>query len=66
MSPFKALYGQECPTPLKWIDPMLEVQASKEILDEMQQQVDLICSKIKIAQDRQKSYADSHRLDREF
>ena len=60
MSPFKALYGQECLTPLKWTNPMLKVQASKEILDEMQQQTDLIHSEIKIAQDRQKSYVDSH------
>ena len=37
MSPFKALYGQECLTPLKWTDPMIRVQASKEMLDEMQQ-----------------------------
>ena len=42
MSPFKALYGQECLTPLKWTDPMIRVQASKEMLDEMQQQTDLI------------------------
>ena len=35
MSPFKALYGQECLTPLKLIDPMLKVQASKKMLDEM-------------------------------
>ena len=24
MSPFKALYGQECLTPLKWTDPMFD------------------------------------------
>ena len=42
MSPFQALYGQECLTPLKWTDPMIKVQASKEMLDEMQQQTDLI------------------------
>ena len=51
MSPFKALYGQECLTPLKWTDPLLKVQASKEMLDEMQQQTDLIRQEIKIAQD---------------
>ena len=51
MSPFQALYGQECVTPLKWIDPMIRVQASKEMLDEMQQQTDLICLDIKGAQD---------------
>ena len=66
MSPFKALYGQECLTPLKWIDPMLKVQASKEMLDEMQQQTDLIRFEIQAAQDRQKAYADSHRSEREF
>ena len=60
MYPFKALYGQKCLTPLKWTDPMIKVQASKEMLDEMQQQINLICSKIKIAKDCQKSYVDSH------
>ena len=40
MSPFKALYGQECLTPLKWNDPMVKVQTSQDILDEMQQQTD--------------------------
>ena len=66
MSPFKALYGQECLTPLKWTDPMIRVQASKEMLDEMQQQTDLIKFKMKAAQDRQKQYADSRRSDRQF
>ena len=58
MSPFKALYGQECLTPLKWIDPLIKVQISKAMLDEMQEQTDLIRQEIKAAQDRQKSYAD--------
>ena len=35
MSPFKALYGQECLKPLKWIDPMIRYQVSKEILNSM-------------------------------
>lgn len=66
MSPFKALYGQECLTPLKWTDPMIRVQASKDMLDEMQQQIDLIQFEIRAAQDRQKAYADSHHLERNF
>ena len=45
---------------------MIKVQASKEMLDEMQQQMDLIRFKIKATQDRQKAYADSHRSEREF
>lgn len=45
---------------------MIKVQASKEMLDEMQQQTDLIRFEIQAAQDRQKAYADSHRSEREF
>ena len=66
MSPFKALYGHECLTPLKWTDPMIKGQASQEMLDEVQQQIDLIWFEIKAAQDRQKLYADSRRSDRSF
>ena len=42
MSSFKALYGQEFLAPLKCTNPMIKVQASKEMLDEMQQQTNLI------------------------
>ena len=66
MSPFKSLYGQECLTPLKWTDPMIRIQSSKEMLDEMQQQTDLIRLDIKAAQDRQKAYADAKRSERIF
>ena len=66
MSPFKALYGQECLTPLKWTNPMIKVQASQEMLDEMQWQTDLIWVEIKAAQDHQKLYVDSRRSDRSF
>ena len=45
---------------------MIKVQASQEMLDEMQQQTDLICFQIKAAQDHQKLYADSRRSDRSF
>ena len=57
MSPFKAL---------KWTDPLLKVQSSKDMLDEMQQQTNLIRQEIKTAQDQQKSYADLKRSQRIF
>ena len=63
MSPFKALYVQECLTPLKWNDPIVKVQTSQDMLDEMQQQTDQIRLEIKAAQDQQKSYADLKRTD---
>ena len=35
MSPFKALYGQDCLTPLTWSNPMMRVDVSKQMLDEI-------------------------------
>lgn len=35
MAPIKALYEQECLTSLKWTNPMIRVQASKEMLDDV-------------------------------
>lgn len=66
MSPFKALYGQECLTPLQLANPTLHVPAAKSILDEMDHQLLVIRDNLKRASDRQKSYADLHRSDRSF
>ena len=45
---------------------MIKVQASKDMLEEMQQQTNLIRQEIKAAQDCQKSYADARRTLRVF
>ena len=37
MSPFKALYGQECLNPLKLVDPLISILATKAILEDMDQ-----------------------------
>lgn len=66
MSPFKALYGQECFTPLKLASPDLIIPAAQNYLQEMDQQLDIIKQNLKRAKDRQKSYADQHRSIREF
>ncbi|MCO5559081.1 hypothetical protein L7F22_012673 [Adiantum nelumboides] len=58
MSPFKALYGQECIAPLIFSDPTIKVEASKQMLDEMEPQTKAICKDIQAAQDRQKHYVD--------
>ena len=39
MSPFKALYGQECVTPLHLANPNLSVPLAKETLEEMDHQL---------------------------
>ncbi|MCO5566311.1 hypothetical protein L7F22_019988 [Adiantum nelumboides] len=66
MSPFKALYGQECLVPLRLADPTLHVPAAKSTLATMDQQLLIITDNLKRASDRQKSYADVHRSARSF
>ncbi|MCO5612609.1 hypothetical protein L7F22_066878 [Adiantum nelumboides] len=66
MSPFKALYGQECIAPLNFSDPTIKVEASKKMLDEMDVQTKAIRKDIQAAQDRQKRYADKDRSERVF
>ena len=66
MSPFKALYGQDCLIPLQFADPNLSVPAAKHTLEEMDQQLRLICENLKKARDRQESYANLKRSPRSF
>ena len=66
MSPFKALYGQECFTPLRLADPNLSVPAARETLEEMDNQFSMTRENLKKANDRQKSYADLKRTVRTF
>ncbi|MCO5605843.1 hypothetical protein L7F22_060027 [Adiantum nelumboides] len=66
MSPFKALYGQECIAPLNFSDPTIKVEVSKQMLDEIEAQTKSICKDIQAAEDRQKHYADKDRSERTF
>ena len=66
MSPFNALYGQDCLVPYRFADPNLHVPAAKNTLEEMDQQVQVSRQALKKASDRQKSYADLHRSSRVF
>ncbi|MCO5576140.1 hypothetical protein L7F22_029948 [Adiantum nelumboides] len=58
MSPFKALYGHECVSPLNFSDPTIRVEATKKMLEEMGEQTKAIRQDIQAAKDRQKHYAD--------
>ena len=42
MSPFKALYGQDCLVPYKFADPNLHVGVAKNTLEKMDRQVQII------------------------
>ena len=52
--------------PLKRTNPIIKVQDSKEMLDQMQQKIDHIRMEIKATQDRHKSYDDLKRIDCSF
>jgi hypothetical protein len=63
MVPFELLYGRPCQTPLSW-DPLEDrVLVGPEVIQEMEEQMQTIRQRIKEAHDRQKSYADAHRVD---
>ena len=66
MSPFKALYGQDCLVPYKFVDPNLPIPAAKDTLEEMDRQMQVVRQSLKRASDRHKSYANLHRSSRTF
>ena len=66
MSPFEALYGRAYRTPLCWSEVGDRVLEGPEIVDETTQNIQVIKSNLKVAQDRQKSLADRHATDRVY
>ena len=66
MSSYEALYGRRCRTLVTWDNPVNKIVLGLELLKEMEQEVVKIRQKLKAAQDRQKSYADKHRMNIEF
>ncbi|CAN6709702.1 unnamed protein product [Malus baccata var. baccata] len=66
MAPFEALYGKSCRTPLCWSEVGERVLVGPEIVEETTQNVQVIKSNLKVAQDRQKSLADRHVTDRVY
>jgi hypothetical protein len=66
MSPFEALYGRKCNTPVSWDNPTDRVVLGPELLKDMEDQMVKIKQNLKATQDRQKSYADKNMTTREF
>ena len=52
MSPFKALYEQDCLIPYRFVDPNLLVPVAKNTLEEMDRQVQIIWQSLKRDSDR--------------
>ena len=66
MSPFEALYGRKCRTPLFWNRTGESQVFGPDILWEAERQVQQIRDTLKVAQSRQKSYADNQHRELTF
>jgi hypothetical protein len=66
MAPYEALYGRQCRTPLFWSQTGESQIFGPEVLKDAETQVQMIQENLKIAQSRQKSYADKRRRDLSF
>jgi hypothetical protein len=66
MAPYEALYGQQCRTPLFWSQTGESQVFGLGVLMDAEEQVQMVHESLKVAQSRQKSYADKRRRDLSF
>ena len=66
MSPFEALYGRKCNTPVSWDNPADRVVLGLEFLKDIKDQVVKIKQNLKASHDRIFFYADKNKTTREF
>jgi hypothetical protein len=63
MSPFEALYGRKCRTPLMWSEAGEHTLTRPALTKEAEERVAEIREKLKVAQSQKKSYADKRRRE---
>jgi hypothetical protein len=66
MSPFEALYGRKCRTPLMWSEVGEHTLVVPNFIKEVEEKVAEIREKLKATQSRQKSYSDKKIRDLSF
>ena len=66
MEPFEALYGRRCRTPLSWSQTGECKIFGPDLVTEAENKVKVIQANLKVAQSRQKSYADKRREPLQF
>ena len=66
MTPYKALYGRPCRSPLCWTEVGESSITSPDLIRDTFKNVSLIRQRLLKAQSRQKSYADVRRRPLEF
>ncbi|WVZ64213.1 hypothetical protein U9M48_013773 [Paspalum notatum var. saurae] len=65
-SPFEALYGRRCRTPLFWNQKGEKQVFEPDLIRDAKQQIKMVRENLRVAQSRQKSYADVRRRDLTF
>ncbi|WVZ53021.1 hypothetical protein U9M48_004014 [Paspalum notatum var. saurae] len=60
-SPFEALYGRRCRTPLFWNQTGEKQVFGPDLIKDAEQQIKMVRESLRVAQSRQKSYADVRR-----
>ena len=66
MSPFEALYGRKCRTPLMWSKVKERSFFGPTKIEDAKEGVTQVRENLRIAQSRQKSYVDKRQRDLEF
>jgi hypothetical protein len=66
MAPYEALYGRRCRSPICWDEVGERKILGPEIVLRTCEKIELIRERLRVAQSRQKSYADTRRRDLEF
>ncbi|GJX30479.1 putative reverse transcriptase domain-containing protein, partial [Tanacetum coccineum] len=65
-TPFEALYGRKCRSPIMWDEVGERQLIGPELVQETTKKISQIKDKLKAVRDRQKSYADKRRKPLEF
>ena len=66
MGPYEALYGRKCRTTLCWTELSEKKVIGPNLIQETEEKVKMIKEILKVASDRQKSYADLKRKDIQY
>ena len=66
MAPYEALYRRKCRTPICWDEVDEQKLNDVELIEVTSEKIRIIRERLKIAQDRRKSYTDTWRKELEF
>jgi hypothetical protein len=65
-APFEVLYGRKCRTLMMWSEVEDRVIESPDFIKAVEKKIAEVCENLRIAQSRQKSYADKRRRELKF